>query len=59
MAQAVSTITRRGAVAGLALAAAPVGLLAGTDRADAQAKQVSPKKVCTSGWAVSSPSQLW
>ena len=44
MAQIVSTsISRRTAVAGLALTAAPVGLLAGTDRADAQAKPTTPE----------------
>jgi hemoglobin len=41
MAQAVSTMTRRSAVAGLALAA----VLAGTDRADAQAKQATEKSL--------------
>ena len=43
MAKAVSTITRRSAVAGLALAAAPAGLLAGTDRVHAQAKKPAPE----------------
>ena len=44
MAQAVSTsITRRRAVAGLALTAAPVAL-AGSDKAYAQAKQTTPEK---------------
>ena len=43
MAQDGSTITRRGAVAGLALSAAPVGLLAGTDRVYAQARHVAPE----------------
>jgi hemoglobin len=44
MAQAVSTsITRRRAVAGLALTAAPVAL-AGSDKAYAQAKQTKPEK---------------
>ena len=44
MAKDVSTsISRRSAVAGLALTAAPVGLLAGTDRADAQAKPTAPE----------------
>ena len=43
MAQDISTITRRGAVAGLALSAAPIGLLAGTERVYAQAKQVAPE----------------
>ena len=43
MAQDISTITRRGAVAGLALSAAPAGLLAGTERVYAQAKQVAPE----------------
>ena len=44
MAQVLSTsITRRGVVAGLALAAAPV-VLAGADNAHAQAKQATPEK---------------
>ena len=45
MAQAVSTsITRRSAVAGLALTAAPVAVLAGTGNAYAQANQTTPEK---------------
>jgi hemoglobin len=45
MAQAVSTsITRRSAVAGLALAAAPMTVLAAADNAHAQAKQTMPEK---------------
>src|SRR5512132_1665222 len=45
MAQAVSTsITRRSAVAGLALAAAPMTVLAAADKAHAQAKQSMPEK---------------
>ena len=48
MAQAISTsitrITRRTAVAGLALTAAPVALLAAADNANAQAKQPMPEK---------------
>jgi hemoglobin len=44
MTRVASIITRRNAVAGLALAAAPVGLLAGTDRADAQGKQAPEAK---------------
>ena len=45
MAQAVSTsITRRSVVAGLALTAAPVAVLAGADNAYAQAKQTTPEK---------------
>src|SRR3954466_9471988 len=45
MAHAVSTfITRRRAVAGLAVAAAPVAVLAGTDRAYAQGQQTTPDK---------------
>ena len=43
MAQIIPTITRRSAVAGLALTAAPVALLAGTDRVDAQAKPAAPE----------------
>jgi hemoglobin len=43
MRQIASTITRRSAVTGLALAAAPVGVLAGTDRVDAQARQAAPE----------------
>ena len=43
MAQAGSTITRRSAVAGLVLAAAPAGLLAGTNRVHAQAKKPTPE----------------
>ena len=60
MAQDVSTsITRRSVVAGLALSAAPVAL-AGADNAYAQAKQTTTlRKVCTSGWAASSPSRRW
>jgi hemoglobin len=45
MTKAVSTsITRRSAVAGLALTAAPVTVLAGADNAYAQAKQTMPEK---------------
>src|ERR1700693_6337818 len=45
MTQAVSTsITRRSVVAGLALTAAPVAVLAGADNAYAQAKQTMPEK---------------
>src|SRR5690242_20934708 len=45
MAQAVSTsITRRSAVAGLALTAAPIAVLAGAENAHAQAKQATPEK---------------
>ena len=45
MEQAVSTsMTRRSVVAGLALAAAPVAVLAGADNAHAQAKQTMPEK---------------
>jgi hemoglobin len=45
MAQLISTsITRRTAVAGLALTAAPAALLAAADNANAQAKQPMPDK---------------
>src|SRR5262245_3799553 len=45
MAQAVSTsITRRGVVTALALTAAFVGVLVGTDNAYAQAKEIVPEK---------------
>ena len=45
MTQAVSTsITRRSVLAGLALAAAPGAVLAGTDNAQAQAKQAGSEK---------------
>jgi hemoglobin len=45
MAQAVSTsITRRSAVAGLALTAAPMAVLAGADNARAQVQQTTPDK---------------
>lgn len=45
MAQAVSTtVTRRRVAAGLALAAAPVAVLAAADNAYAQAKQTMPEK---------------
>jgi hemoglobin len=45
MAQAFSTsITRRSVVAGLTLTAAPVGVLAGADKAHAQAKQSTAEK---------------
>jgi len=45
MAQAISTsITRRTAVAGLALTAGPVAVLAAADNANAQAKQTVPEK---------------
>jgi hypothetical protein len=45
MAQSVSTIiTRRSAVAGLALTAAPMAVLAGAENAHAQAKQTTPEK---------------
>jgi hemoglobin len=43
MARDISTMTRRRAVAGLALAAAPAVVLTGTDRVEAQAKQVTPE----------------
>jgi hemoglobin len=39
-----SSVSRRIVVAGLALTAAPVAVLAGTDRAYAQAKQTTPEK---------------
>ena len=59
MEKAVSTsITRRTAVAGLALTAAPLAL-AGADHAYAQDKQANPDKSLTSAWAVSSPSRRW
>ena len=45
MSQTVSTsITRRSVVAGLTLTAAPMGVLAGTDSAYAQAKQTTSEK---------------
>jgi hemoglobin len=44
MAKAVSTITRRSAVAGLALTAAPMTVLAQADRAHAQAKRPAAEK---------------
>ncbi|HET7384112.1 MAG TPA: hypothetical protein VFJ59_16175 [Pseudolabrys sp.] len=45
MIQAVSTsITRRSVVAGLALTASPVAILAGAENAYAQAKQTMPEK---------------
>jgi hemoglobin len=45
MAQAVSTsTTRRSVVAGLALTAAPVAVLAAADNAHAEAKQTIPEK---------------
>jgi len=44
MAKHISTMTRRSAVAGLALSAAPASLLAGTDPVYAQAKQVASEK---------------
>ena len=45
MAQAVpSSITRRKVVAGLALTAAPLAVLAAADKASAQAKQATPEK---------------
>jgi hemoglobin len=45
MAQAVSTsITRRSAIAGLALTAAPMAVLAGADTAHAQGQQTTPDK---------------
>jgi len=47
MTQDVSTISRRSAVAGLALAAAPLGVLAGTDHADAQGKRAPEVKQAT------------
>jgi hypothetical protein len=60
MAQAVSnSFTRRSVVAGLALTAAPMAVLAGTDNVYAQAKQTMPEKVCTSDWAAPSPSRRW
>jgi hemoglobin len=39
-----ASFTRRGAVAGLALTAVPVTVLAGADNANAQAKQPTPEK---------------
>jgi hemoglobin len=57
MAQDVSTsITRRSMVALLALSASSIAL-AGADNAYAQGNQTKPEKVCTSGWAASSPSR--
>src|SRR6476660_3905621 len=45
MTQALSTsITRRSVVAGLELTAAPMALLAGADKAHAQAQQTTPEK---------------
>jgi len=44
MAKTVSTITRRSAVAGLALTAAPMAVLAQTDKAHAQAQQTTAEK---------------
>ena len=44
MSQTVSTFTRRSVVAGLALAAAPVTVLAAADNAHAQDKQTVPEK---------------
>src|SRR5471030_1366482 len=45
MAKAVSTsITRQSVVAGLALTAAPMAVLAGTNKASAQDKQTTPEK---------------
>jgi hemoglobin len=45
MEEAVSTsITRRSVIAGLALTAAPMALLAGADNAYAQASQTTPEK---------------
>jgi hemoglobin len=45
MAQVLSSsITRRGVVAGLALTAAPMAVLAGADNADAQYKESTPEK---------------
>ena len=44
MARTISTITRRTAVAGLALTAAPVAVLAGADNVYAQAKQAMTEK---------------
>ena len=45
MAEAVSTsVTRRSVVAGLALTAAPMAVLAGADDAYAQAKETMPEK---------------
>ena len=60
MARTVSNfMTRRSVVAGLALTAAPLTVLARADKANAQAKQAAPEKACTSGWEVSSPSRRW
>ena len=44
MARTVSTITRRSAVAGLALTAAPMAVLAQADKARAQAQQTTSEK---------------
>jgi ApbE superfamily uncharacterized protein (UPF0280 family) len=44
MAQAVSTITRRSAIARLALTAVPMAVLAGKDSVYAQSKQTMPEK---------------
>jgi hemoglobin len=61
MAQAVSTsISRRSVVAGLALTAAPVAVLAGANSAYAQAKQTMPEKSLYERLgAASSPSLRW
>jgi hemoglobin len=44
MAKAISTITRRSAVAGLALTAAPMAVLAQANKAPAQAQQITAEK---------------
>jgi hemoglobin len=48
MARDISTMTRRSAVAGLALAATPAAVLTGTNRVEAQVKQVMPEAKQTS-----------
>src|SRR5690242_13592973 len=59
MAAVPTSIARRSLVAGLTLIAASVAALAGTDNAYAQATQSMPRRACTRGWAVSSPSRRW
>ena len=55
-----TSITRRSAVAGLALAAAPIMGLAAADKAVAQAGQTTPEKsLYSNGSAAPSPSRQW
>ena len=60
MARTVSNfMTRRNVVAGLALTAAPLTILARADKANAQSKPAAPEKSLYERLGGSSPSRRW